>query len=118
MNIGRRIYYDKTSGSVLLDTGERSGDVIPTTPEQDIEVYQSLNERVRDTFDFIELNYGQYREDFTRATSYRVDLTTKQLVFQYNDVAPSPEPTPYVKPLSDRVDDLEEALNFMLMGGM
>lgn len=118
MKIGRRIYYDKSSGSVLIDTGERSGDVIVMSPEQDIEVYQKLNERVRDTFDYIELDYGQYQEDFTRATSYRVDLTTKQLVFQYNDVAPSPEPTPYVKPLSDRVDDLEEALNIILMGGM
>lgn len=118
MNIGRRVYYDKQSGSVLLDTGERSGDVIPTTPEQDIEVYHALIERIRDTFDFIELDYGQYREDFLRATSYRVDLTTKQLIFQYNDEVPSTEPAPFVKPLSERVDDLEQAFNIMLMGGI
>ena len=34
MQIGRRIYYDKTTGNVILDTGEREGHVVPTTVEQ------------------------------------------------------------------------------------
>jgi hypothetical protein len=32
--IGRTLYYDKTTGNVLCDTGEREGGVIETTDTQ------------------------------------------------------------------------------------
>lgn len=45
MEIGRRIYFDVATGTVLVDTGERSGWGQPTTVEHDIEVYKELYER-------------------------------------------------------------------------
>lgn len=34
MQIARRIYYDKSSGNIIVDTGERSGAVVETTIER------------------------------------------------------------------------------------
>ncbi len=70
MNIGRRIYYDQTTGNVILDTGERSGSVIETTVDQDFEIYKALKERIRETVGIIELEYGQYAEDFATCNGY------------------------------------------------
>lgn len=52
--IGRRIYYDKTTGNVILDTGEMVGFVTPTTIDEDFETYKALKERVRDTVSVIQ----------------------------------------------------------------
>ncbi|WP_338134844.1 hypothetical protein [Paenibacillus alvei] len=46
MKIGRRIFYDIVTGEKLVDTGERSGNVVETTLDYDISVYKALNERV------------------------------------------------------------------------
>lgn len=116
--IGRKIYYDTLSGNVLVDTCERSGDVIELTVEQEIQIYNILAERRRDTFDVIHLEYGQYRQDFEACSGYRVDLATKQLQFSYPDPNDPETPTPFQMPLSERVSDLEAGLNFILMGGI
>lgn len=47
MEIGRRIYYDLANGNIIIDVGERSGDIVPTTIDQDIETYIALSERNR-----------------------------------------------------------------------
>ncbi|HEY9571042.1 MAG TPA: hypothetical protein VIR26_08595 [Metalysinibacillus sp.] len=109
MKIGRRIYYDIKTGHILLNTGERSGHVVPTTIEGDIEVYKVLSERNRDTFDYIELEYGQYREDFLHATSYQVNSKTKELVFSYDENEKEEETEPiYQEPLTEKVARLEK----------
>jgi hypothetical protein len=79
--IGRKIYYDKATGNVILDTGEKMGAVVETTVDQDFETYQALKERVRDTVDVIQLEYGQYAEDFAQCNGYRV----KQVNQSYAD---------------------------------
>lgn len=107
MEIGRRIYYDVTSGEVIANTGERSGNVVLTTVEYDISVYIALSERKRETFDHIELKYGQYAEDFATCNGYRVNPATKKLVFSYPDPnKPEPE-QPSRKPLTEEVDELK-----------
>lgn len=109
MKIGKRIYYDNQTGEVILDTGERSGNVVPTTVERDNEVFKQLSERNRDTFDYIELEYGQYREDFLHATSYRVNPKTRELVFSYDKIDEVEETEPiYQEPLTEKVERLEK----------
>lgn len=108
MEVGRRIYYDIVTGNVVLDTGERRGSVVRTTIEHDINVYKALSERNRDTVDVIELEYGQYAQDFSESNGYRVNPETKELEFSYPD--PNEEKTQepvYQKPLSEQVDELE-----------
>lgn len=104
MKIGRRIYYDKTTGNVLVDTGERQGYVVPTTIEYDIQVYKILSERNRDTFDYIELEYGQYAQDFAECNGYRVNPATKEIEFSYPDSNDEESQQPVYQPsLSESV---------------
>lgn len=121
MEIGRRIYFDKATGNVLVDTGERAGDVIKMTVEQDMEVYKALSERNRDLFDFIELEYGQNLQDFMECNNYRVNTTTKVIEFSYTGSNQSEKPPVYQKPLSEQIKELklrqestEEAISFLL----
>jgi len=110
MQIGRRIYYDKQTGNVILDTGERQGAVVPTTIEQDFATYAALAQRVPETVGVLELEFGQYAQDFAACNGYRVDLSgeTPTLVFSYPDPADPEAPPVYQKPLSEQIAELRE----------
>ena len=110
MQIGRRIYYDIATGNVIVDTGERKGNVVETTNEQDFAAYAALAERVPETVGHIELEYGQYAQDFADSDGYRVNPVTQELEFTYpdpNDPDPPEEPV-YQEPLSEKVARLEQ----------
>ncbi len=123
--IGRKIYYDKTTGNVILDTGEKIGAVIETTIDQDFETYQALKERVRDTVGVIQLEFGQYAEDFAQCNGYRVNPQTLELEFSYPDPnTTEPQEPVYQKPLTEKLKEIEEkqalmqqALDDLLLGG-
>lgn len=108
MQIGRRIYYDNTTGNVLVDTGERQGSVKPTTIERDIAVYTALSERNRETFDYIELEYGQYAQDFMECNGYRINVDDKTIEFSYPDDNEEPIEPVYQAPLSEQVEELKK----------
>lgn len=113
--IGRRIYFDKETGNIIQETGEKQGDVVETTVDQDISAFTSLSERNRDTFDYIELPFGANAQDFVECNSYRVNPTTKALEFSYPDPN-QPTATPvYVKPLTEQVSDLQSQNAQMLL---
>lgn len=127
MEIGRKLYFEIATGNVLVDTGERSGFVVPTSIEDDILTYKKLSERNRDTFDVIEFEYGQYAQDFAESNGYRINPETKQIEFSYpdpNETEPS-EPV-YQVPLSEEVELLKQRqqatedaiLEIIIMGGM
>lgn len=103
MNIGRRIYYDSLTGDVLVNTGERQGNVVTVTVEQDIQTYTVLSERNRDTFSMIELDYGRYAQDFAESINYRVNLKKKELEFSYPNPNDPEVEQPYKAPLSEQV---------------
>ncbi|MCY9770675.1 hypothetical protein M5X06_28260, partial [Paenibacillus alvei] len=108
MEIGRRIYFDIVTGEKLVNTGERKLNVFETTIEHDVAVYKELSERNRDSFDYIQLEYGQYAKDFDSCISYRVNPSTKQLEFSYPDPN-QPDPV-YRKPLSEEADELKQSV--------
>lgn len=83
MQIGKKIYFDLLTGDVITDIGERQGAVIETTVEQDIMTYKALSERNRNTFDYIDLPYGAFQEQFALCQGYRVNPTTKDIEFDY-----------------------------------
>ncbi|MCY9734619.1 hypothetical protein M5X00_14035 [Paenibacillus alvei] len=116
MQIGRRIYFDTVTGEKLVDTGERSGDVIETTVEHDITVYRALSERNRETFDYIELEYEQNAKDFAACNGYRINPSTKKLEFSYPDPnKPEPEKPAYRPPLSEQIKSLEDDIGNLLL---
>jgi hypothetical protein len=109
--IGRKIYYDKATGNVILDTGEMMGAVVETTVDQDFETYQALKERVRDTVGVIQLEYGQYAADFAQCNGYRVNPETLELEFSYPDPnATEPQEPVYRKPLSEELEETKQAI--------
>ena len=109
--IGRKIYYDKATGNVILDTGEMMGAVVETTVDQDIATFTALSERNRDTFDVLQLEYGQYAQDFAECNGYRVNPETKQLEFSYPDPnATEPQEAVYQKPLTEQLKETQQAV--------
>ena len=122
--IGKRIYYLKVDGRVVLDTGEAEGWVNPTTTEDDWRIYTELSKYNKSEVDFIELQFGEFKTEFAECTSYRVNPTTKQLEFDYTTIPPAPE-VPTAPSLHERVDNLElgaeatqEVLDMLLLGEM
>lgn len=110
MQIGRKIYYDLTTGNVILNTGEHSGYVRETTVAEDFTKYKVLAERVPETVGCLQLEYGQYAEDFISCSGYRVNPETRELEFSYPDPnVPDQEPV-YQRPLSEQIDDNTEYL--------
>lgn len=122
--IGKRIYYLKVDGRVILDTGEAEGWVLPTTTEDDWRIYSELQKYNKTEVDFIELQFGEFKTEFAECTSYRVNVDTKQIEFDYTPIPPAPE-VPTAPSLHERVDNLElgaeatqEALDMLLLANM
>ncbi|MBO9597920.1 MAG: hypothetical protein J7559_08910 [Cohnella sp.] len=126
MNIGQRIYYDLPTGNVLVNTGERTGNVVETTTEQDFESYIALKDRVPSTVGCLQLEYGEYEQDFAACNGYKVDVSGKipSLLFSYPDPANPESPPVYEPPFSIkvaeqelRIADVELALAELFTGG-
>lgn len=123
--LGRRLYFDKETGNIFFQFAEQVGLVEETTIEQDVSTFTTLSERNRETFDVIDLPFGAFSQDFAECNGYRVNPETKELEFSYPDPSAPQEPQPYQAPLSEEVKTLreelavtQEAVDFLLMGGM
>lgn len=93
MQIGRRIYFEKSTGSIIWDTGERSGQVKETTIEDDFLSYSKLIGINPDITGVTQLNYRQHAEEFATCTSYRVSPETGEIIFTFEPAEPEPEET-------------------------
>lgn len=107
MKVGRMLFFDKTTGEIIIDTGEWENARIKKTVDQQIETYKDLSERNRDTFDVLELEYDAYAQDFSEASGYRVNPETKTLEFSYPDPNQPETPPVYVQPLTEQIATLE-----------
>lgn len=105
--VGKRIYYLKENGNIILDTGEAEGWVNKTTVEQDFKIYTELQKYTKDSVDCIELQFGEFKTEFSECTSYKVDVNKKELVFDYSEIPPSPD-VPASPTLHERVVSLEQ----------
>lgn len=106
---GRRIYYDKTTGNVIVDTGEIAGFFRETTVEEDFMRYKDLAERVRETVGYLQLEYGQFAQDFAECDGYRVNPETLGIEFSYPNPSVPEEPPVYRKPLSAEIEEIKKA---------
>lgn len=108
--IGRRLYYLKTTGEVIQDTGERTGWVVETTVEQDFATYLALQELVPDTVGMIQLEYGAYDADRAEGGIItRIDLDKLEPLFAYPDPVDPETPQEPSPALSKEVDALKQA---------
>lgn len=94
MKIGRKLYYDKTTGQAILLTAEQNSPwAEESTKEQDFARYRELMGRNPESVDVLQLEYGQYRGDFEKATNYRVNIETKAVEFELPEAFQSHEAT-------------------------
>jgi hypothetical protein len=107
MNIGRKIYFDKSTGNVLVDTGERSGNVVETTQEQDFASYLALAERVPSTVGVITLPYGQDLDKFG-SYAYRVDAAAETIVWDLTPI--QQEEVQAQVAIEQRISDIETVI--------
>lgn len=107
MIFGRRIYYEKQTGKIVWDTGERVDTTNPSI-EEDFVNYKALAERVVETVGVIELEPGQYAQDFLEGFLDHVNPETKQLYFRYPDLNNPETPQEPRKPLSVEVEELKQ----------
>ena len=108
--LGKRIYYLKTTGDIVCEIGEAEGWVNPTTTEQDWEIYSELSKYNKSEVDFIELQFGEFKTEFAECTSYRVNVETKKLEFDYTPVPPAPD-VPTSPTLHERMETQENRNN-------
>lgn len=80
MQIGRRIYYELSTGNIIVDTGERQGSVYVTLPSEDFVNHSTLSGRSLADTDYLELDFGVRSAEFINIGSYHVDIPTKTLV--------------------------------------
>lgn len=120
MNIGRKLYVDVATGAVIVDTGEMSGDVNESTVEQDFRIYKPLHNRTQQSVYVMKLEYGEYAEEFQKASSYKVDIANKKVLFNYDPVTPK-----YQAPLTEQLEQMQQkqllmqqALDELLLGGL
>lgn len=83
MDLGRKIYYELATGNVILDTGERQGDVVETTESQDWTLYTALQPYQQSAVGVLQLNYGEDATYFQQNYSYSVDITQNPPVIKW-----------------------------------
>lgn len=81
--IGRKIYYELATGNVILETGERQGDVVETTEAQDWELYAALQPYQQSAVGVLQLDYGEDATYFQQNYSYSVDITQNPPVIKW-----------------------------------
>lgn len=108
MNVGMIIFYDNKTGDILVNTGEYKDAKIKRTISQLIDIYEPLKQRSRDSFDYIELDYGQHKEEFSKMTGYRINVKDKSIIFSYQASDGTVVETD--KPLIDKIVELQKEL--------
>ena len=89
----RKIYYDNQTGDVLY-SAMRSGSVVKTTFEQDVEAIAQLNGRTKENTGCLEYDapVEEIEAGLTKAASIRVDVSRHphKLIFE-DEAIPGPE---------------------------
>ena len=101
--IGRKIYYNIDTGDEILTTPEKHSDkASETTKEQDFMMYEILSVRNPEQVGYIQLNYGEYRTEFEKSSTVKVDLETLEPIFSYPEFEPSPAERVYQLEVSNQ----------------
>jgi hypothetical protein len=74
--VGRKIYYDKLTGNILLEKGEMFGAVRETTKEEDFRTYKELMDYNPENVGEIQLAYGERSDEFIKGGSMEVKYKT------------------------------------------
>lgn len=111
MEIGSKIYYEKSTGNVVLTVGDMQGFIVESTFDDDFLTYTKLKDYNKDQIGLIKLEFGQLSKllEENKANSYKVDVSkqTHELVFKYIDYDTGKE----VEPPKTIEEIIEEKIN-------
>lgn len=123
--IGTKIYYCLTSGNVIKIVGDCQGYVRETTFDEDYEIYSELKERNKSTIGLLQLEFGEYTKLSEGSTGARVNLETKELEFNYEELPQEPQGASEIEMIQEKIsileaenENLKEGLRAILRGDM
>lgn len=89
--IGTKLYYCLLTGNVIKIIGDMQGYVRETTFDEDYEIYTELKEREKSSIGLLTFNYGEYPKLSQGSTGVMVNLKTKELIFNYDELPQEPQ---------------------------
>lgn len=114
--IGRRIFFLKENGTVILEIGEMKGWVVEPKKEfneaikEAYKYYTEITKYNKEEVDFIDLEFGEYETEFAEKTSYKIDITTRKPIFDYTPIPDTPD-VPRKPSIHERMDVQENTNN-------
>ena len=114
--IGKRIFFLKNNGTVILEVGEMEGWVVEPEKEfnkaleEAYKYYAELSKYNKELVDFIDLEFGEFKTEFAEMTSYKIDIATRKPIFDYTPI-PDPPDTPKKPTIHERMDVQENTNN-------
>ena len=87
--IGTKIYYLKSNGNIIIESGDMMGCVVETSFDEDYNNYTDLSKYAKDSIGCLKLEYrelGKLLEEH-KANSFKVDVSSNphKLVFEWID---------------------------------
>lgn len=87
--IGTKIYYLKSNGNIIIETGDMMGCVVETSFDEDYNNYTDLSKYAKDSIGCLKLEYGELGKLLAdhKANSFKVDVSSSphKLVFEWID---------------------------------
>ena len=87
--IGTKIYYLKSNGNIIIESGDMMGCVVETSFDEDYNNYTDLSKYAKDSIGCLKLEYGELGKllEEHKANSFKVDISSQphKLVFEWID---------------------------------
>ena len=87
--IGTKIYYLKSNGNIIIETGDMMGCVVDTSFNEDYSNYTDLSKYAKESIGCLKLEYGELGKLLAdhKANSFKVDVSSSphKLVFEWID---------------------------------
>lgn len=87
--IGTKIYYLKSNGNIIIESGDMMGCVVETSFDEDYNNYTDLSKYAKDSIGCLKLEYGELGKllEEHKANSFKVDVSYNphKLVFEWID---------------------------------
>lgn len=106
--IGTKIYYLKSNGNIIIETGDMMGCVVETSFDEDYNNYTDLSKYVKESIGCIKLEYGELGKllEEHKANSFKVDVSSQphKLIFEWIDYDTG-EPAPPPKTMEELIKE-------------
>ena len=87
--IGTKIYYLKSNGNIIIESGDMMGCVVETSFDEDYNNYTDFSKYAKDSIGCLKLEYGELGKllEEYKANSFKVDVSSNphKLVFEWID---------------------------------